>query len=76
MQKGNIVRSLAGFVLRQTRREKMWYILLVVCLEYIFSASCLRERGAFTGHLEMMTLLEYVCMYRKDGLGMGGGFED
>jgi hypothetical protein len=33
-------------------------------LEYIFaSASCLCENGgAFTGHLEMMTLLEY-CVY-------------
>lgn len=51
----------------------MWYILLVVCLEYIFaSASCLREWGAFTGHLEMMTLLR-VCVYVSKEGGMGFG---
>lgn len=44
----------------------MWYILLVVCLEYIFSASCLREWGCIYGTSGNDDFVKsIVCMYRK-----------
>lgn len=45
MQKGNIVRSPAGFVFATDTEGKMWDILLVVCLEYFDSASCFARMG-------------------------------